>query len=114
MPFALIALATCVVDNAALGQACDCDGHSPQALHGGDERPLTWLSAEVPAAVPKLVCYARSVENHGPQPVTDVNWDVAGYHKGVLPKGPLCDTTTVAEEPKNPDPKGLLYFGPGT
>jgi hypothetical protein len=54
------------------------------------------------------------VENYTSQPVTDINWDVAGYHKAVLPQGPLCDTTTIAEEPISPDPRGRLYYGPGT
>ena len=98
--------------------ACSCTGKSSDpVLSGGDQNPLTFSSVrrlqQAGGSGAPVYCYERTVRNHSPNEVRDVDWRVAGYYKSVI-KGsskPICEATSM--EGKSDTGKGPLFYSPG-
>ncbi len=102
-------------------QLCQCTGQSKGYIYsGGDQKPLTWYSLqrqqqkETPQS-DSIYCYERSVTNHQDRDVTDVDWEVAGYYRDLIPKkSPICESVPVLGGLEHPDPQGPLHYDVST
>jgi hypothetical protein len=114
--FVTIALAALFISCGPIrAQDCQCDGNPiGRPFSGGMGDPLKWVYTPhlVRPSPQELICYYKEVNNKSNADVRDVNWEVAGYYRKIIPAG-IARTACpqVAGDTKPAPTNGPLYYG---